>query len=241
MPVFSMIRGRAIVFVMLFCVFFASAARAQGALATANLDVDGARISNANDESGNWLSHGRTYDEQRYSPLKSIHDGNVSDLGFAWTHPTEMGRGHEASPIVVDGVMFLTLPWSKVLALDAKTGEKLWSYDPGVPPASGKNACCDVVNRGLALWKGQVYLGTIDGRLVALDAKTGTLVWEKQTTDLDRPYTITGAPRIVKDKVVIRQWRCRAWRARVHYGLRRGDGGRGMAFLYGAGESGSSF
>ena len=168
-----------------------------------NLAVDGARIESANEEPGNWLSHGRTYDEQRYSPLDSINAENVKGLSLAWAVSTEVGRGHEASPIVVDGVMYITLPWSKVIALNAKTGEELWRYDPLVAPEKAREACCDVVNRGVAIWKGMVYVGTIDGRLVALDAETGKVLWDTQTTDPDRPYTITGAPRVVKDKVII--------------------------------------
>jgi len=166
-------------------------------------DVNGERIAHADDEPGNWLAHGRTYDEQRYSPLDQINDANVSDLGLAWAFATSSGRGHEASPIVVDGTMFLSLPWSKVLALDAKTGQQRWTYDPQVDPAHGRVACCDVVNRGVAVWKGKVYVGTIDGRLVALEAEDGDLLWEKQTTDTDQPYTITGAPRVVNGKVLI--------------------------------------
>jgi len=178
-------------------------AHAQGPLAGANFKVNGERISNADDESGNWLSHGRTYNEQRFSPLTKINDGNVKDLGLAWSFSTESGRGHEASPIVVDGAMFITLPWSVVVALDAKSGEELWRHDPLVPRDWGRNACCDVVNRGVALWEGFVISGTLDGRLIALDAKTGELCWEKQTTDKNRPYTITGAPRVIKNKVII--------------------------------------
>lgn len=175
----------------------------QPAAAQEKFAIDGERIANADQEPGNWLSHGRTYGEQRFSPLDQITVDNIDDLGLAWAFPTESGRGHEASPIVVDGAMFLTLPWSIVLALDAKTGDLLWRYDPEVPREWGRNACCDVINRGVAVWKGKVYVGTIDGRLVALDAKDGSLVWEQLTIDKSRPYTITGAPRVVKDKVVI--------------------------------------
>src|SRR3990172_11561533 len=165
--------------------------------------VDGARIRAADAEPGNWLAHGRTYDEQRFSPLRQIDRSNVAELGLAWSFETGVGRGHEATPIVVDGVMFLTLPWSVVKALDARSGEVLWTHDPGVPRAWARNACCDVVNRGVAVWKGRVYVGTLDGRLVALDAGTGAVVWDVNTIDPDKPYTITGAPRVVKDKVVI--------------------------------------
>lgn len=182
------------------CVVTANHATAQS---EPNLDVDGARIQNADNESGNWMSHGRSYDEQRFSPLESINDQNVGGLGLAWSFPTEVGRGHEATPIVVDGIMYITLPWSKVVSLDAKTGRELWRYDPQVPPEKGREACCDVVNRGVAIWKGMVYVGTIDGRLIALDAETGKELWSTQTTPPEKAYTITGAPRVVKDKVII--------------------------------------
>ena len=99
--------------------------------------------------------------------------------------------------------MFLTTSWSEVHAIDAATGEPLWEYDPKVPGEVGRWACCDVVNRGVAVWKGKVYVGAIDGRLIALDAGTGQVAWEVQTTDKDKKYTITGAPRVIKDKVVI--------------------------------------
>ena len=165
--------------------------------------IDGARIIGADAEPENWLAHGRTYGEQRYSPLDKIKADNVKDLGLAWTYETGTIRGLEASPIVVDGVMFATGSWSKVYALDAKSGEELWTYDPEVPGETGRKPCCDVVNRGVAVWKGRVYVGTLDGRLVALDAKTGKPVWDVQTVDRNKPYTVTGAPRIVKGRVII--------------------------------------
>jgi PQQ-dependent dehydrogenase (methanol/ethanol family) len=174
-----------------------------GAIQTATATIDGSRIRNADAEPGNWLAHGRTYDEQRHSPLTDITADNAADLGLAWFWDTGTRRGLEATPVVVDGVMFSTGSWSVVWAHDAKTGDLLWSYDPKVPREWGKYACCDVVNRGVAAWKGRIYSGTLDGRLIALDAGTGELVWEVQTTDKERPYTITGAPRIVKDQVII--------------------------------------
>ena len=166
-------------------------------------DLDGERIIEADQEPGNWLAHGRTYDEQRFSPLAQINAGNAGDLGLAWHFDTGTDRGLEASPIVVDGVMFSTGSWSVVFANDARTGELIWKFDPEVPKAWGAYACCDVVNRGVAVWKGRVYLGALDGRLIALDAGTGQVVWEVSTIDRSKPYTITGAPRIVKDKVII--------------------------------------
>ena len=165
--------------------------------------VTGERIVEADREPGAWLSHGRTYDEQRFSPLAEINADNVSRLGLAWTYDTGRDRGHEATPLVSDGVMYLTTSWSGVHAVDLRSGEEKWIYDPDVPMEWGYNACCDVVNRGAALWGGHVFVGTIDGRLVKLDAETGEVVWDVSTIDRTRPYTITGAPRVVKGKVII--------------------------------------
>jgi PQQ-dependent dehydrogenase (methanol/ethanol family) len=166
-------------------------------------NVDGDRIKNADATPGDWLSYGRTYGEQRYSPLKDINRDNVKDLGVAWEFRTNTIRGLESTPIVSGGIMFVTGSWSKVWALDAKTGRQLWFYDPEVPGQWGRYACCDVVNRGVAVWKGAVYVGTLDGRLVKLDARTGKPIWDINTIDRSRPYTITGAPRVVKGLVLI--------------------------------------
>lgn len=167
-------------------------------------DVDGARIQAANQEPGNWMSHGRTYDEQRYSPLARINDGNVDKLGLAWTVRLDVDRGVEATPIVVDGVMYTTGAWSIVYALDARSGKRLWTFDPKVPGDNLSQGCCDTVNRGVAVWKGKVFVGSFDGRLIALDARSGKPVWTVDTViDRKKSYTITGAPRIVKGKVII--------------------------------------
>jgi quinohemoprotein ethanol dehydrogenase len=166
-------------------------------------DVDAARLLDADREPGNWMTYGRTYTEQRFSPLKQIDDSNVSQLGFAWHFDLDTHRGQEATPIVVDGVMYFTSAWSKVFALNAATGTLLWSYDPKVPPEWDVNVCCDVVNRGVAVWRGKVFFGSLDGRLIALDAASGKRVWETRTTDLAKRYSITGAPRVVKGKVLI--------------------------------------
>ncbi|NQZ96952.1 MAG: PQQ-dependent dehydrogenase, methanol/ethanol family [Myxococcales bacterium] len=165
--------------------------------------IDAARLRGAESSGDDWLSHGRTYTEQRHSPLDRIHEGNVGELGLAWVYETRTTRGLEATPLVHDGVMYATGSWSVVFALDARTGVELWRHDPRVSGAAGANACCDVVNRGVALYDGRVYVGALDGRLIALDAKTGTPVWETWTVDPSKPYTITGAPRVVKGKVII--------------------------------------
>ena len=105
--------------------------------------------------------------------------------------------------MVIDGVMYVSSAWSKVFALDAATGRRRWSFDPKVPGAAGYNACCDVVNRGVAVSQGRVFVGTIDGRLIALDARTGSVLWTVLTVDPQKAYSITGAPRVFKDKVII--------------------------------------
>ena len=166
-------------------------------------NVDAARLLAADQDPGDWMSHGRTYSEQRYSPLDKVNSGNVKDLGLAWNFELSTNRGVETTPIVVDGVMYVTSSWSLVYALNAKTGEPLWKYDPQVNREVGHNACCDVVNRGVAVWKGRVYVATLDGRLVALDAKTGKPVWTTVTVDQSKPYTITMAPRIIHGKVMV--------------------------------------
>lgn len=165
--------------------------------------VDAERIANADAEPENWLVHGRTNSEQRFSPLQQINDETVNDLGLAWYVDLDTDRGQEATPIIVDGVMYSTSAWSKLQAVDAQTGVLKWQYDPEVPGIWNVRACCGVQNRGAAVWEGRVYFATLDGRLIALDATTGDLVWEVLTTDQAQSYTITGAPRIADGKIVI--------------------------------------
>jgi quinohemoprotein ethanol dehydrogenase len=166
-------------------------------------EVTDAALANADADVDDWLTYGRTYAETRFSPLAQIHEGNVAKLGLAWTWAIGSTRGVEATPLVHDGVMYATGSWSVVFALDARSGRELWRFDPEVPGAAGARACCDVVNRGVALYAGRVYVGALDGRLFALDARTGARIWEVQTTDPELPYTITGAPRVVKGKVIL--------------------------------------
>jgi len=164
--------------------------------------IDEQRIINADSEPHNWLAHGRDYGEQRYSPLQQVNEETVGELGLAWHFDTNTLRGLESSPIVIDGVMYLTASWAITYALDAKTGELLWEYDPETPRDYGRYACCDVVNRGVAVWNGKVYVATLEGYLVALDAGTGEVIWKVMTVP-GAPYTITAAPRIVGGKVII--------------------------------------
>jgi glucose dehydrogenase len=126
--------------------------------------VDAARVDGADAEPGSWLLHGRTPGEQRFSPLADVDTGNVDQLGLAWAYETGTRRGLEATPIVVDGVLYATGSWSVVYALDAATGRELWRHDPAVPRWKGRDACCDVVNRGVAVWQGRVYVGTLCSR-----------------------------------------------------------------------------
>ena len=166
-------------------------------------DVDAQRLLNADNEPGAWMSYGRDYSEQRFSQLDEVSTKTVDKLGLAWSFDLNTKRGVEATSIVVDGVMYTTSAWSIVHALDARNGKLLWTFDPEVAKDKTRHACCDAVNRGVAIWKGQVFLGALDGRLIALDAATGKTNWSVATVDPELPYTITGAPRVIDGKVLI--------------------------------------
>jgi PQQ-dependent dehydrogenase (methanol/ethanol family) len=151
-----------------------------------------------------WLLYGGTQTDQRFSALNQINEQTVSRLGLVWSKELGTSRGLEATPIVDGGVIYTTGAWSVVFAFDAKTGQMKWTYDPKVPRERAFFFCCDVVNRGVALYNGRIYVGTLDGRLIALDQRTGGVVWSVQTTDPAKAaYSITAAPRIARDKVVI--------------------------------------
>lgn len=166
-------------------------------------DPTGQRIVDAAAHPDDWLAHGRDYQETRNSPLTQIDTNSVARLGLAWHHDLDTRRGQEATPLIVDGVMYTTSAWSKVQAFDAVSGKLLWQYDPKVPGSVAVKGCCDVVNRGVAYWGGKLFLGTFDGRLVAINAKTGRQLWSVVTVDQSKAYTITGAPRVVKGRVII--------------------------------------
>ena len=165
--------------------------------------VQDKQISTIEDNSGDWLTYGRNYGEERFSPLGQITKENVGQIGLAWSLNLGTKRGIEATPLVVDGIMFISGPWSVVYAINTRNGKLLWTYDPQVPKEFGEKACCDVVNRGVAMYKGNIFVGTLDGRLVSINAATGKKKWEVLTVSHDRSYTITGAPRVMDGKVLI--------------------------------------
>ncbi len=165
--------------------------------------VDARSLTTASGNTQDWLTTGRTYDEQRFSPLDTINTKNVSSLGLAWYADMDTARGQEATPIVIDGKIYVSTAWSKVKAYDGVSGKLLWDFDPKVPGATAVKACCDVVNRGLAAWGHKLFIGTLDGRLIALDRDTGKVAWTTMTVDPSIPYTITGAPRVIDGRVLI--------------------------------------
>ena len=167
--------------------------------------VSGTTMRNADAPAnvGDWQSYSRTWDEQRFSPLTQINDKNVGRLGLAWYDDLETFRGVQASPLVIDGVLYNASIYNVVTAYDGKTGRKLWTYDPKVGPEWARLACCGPSSRGIAAWNGKLYIGALDGRLIAIDAKTGKEIWTVQTFPEGQEYSITGAPRVYDGKVVI--------------------------------------
>src|SRR3954466_11569718 len=163
--------------------------------------LDDARLRSTDQDTGNWLMYGRTYQDHRFSPLNQINEQSIGKLGLAWSHEFGTTRGLEATAMVKDGILAATGNWSVVYAIDAKTGDVRWTYDPKVVRSRAYFICCDVVNRGVALYHGKVYVGTLDGRLIALDENTGKPVWDVSTADsAKQPYAISGAPRLAGGK-----------------------------------------
>jgi PQQ-dependent dehydrogenase (methanol/ethanol family) len=152
-----------------------------------------------------WVTYGHSFSEQRYSPLKEIDESNVGRLGLAWS--TEIGQGggaQSATPLFWNGVLYGITNWSITFAIDAETGQELWRYDPKVVPGSVR-LCCGVISRGIALYEDKVIVPVVDGRLVALNAKTGKLIWSVWAVPQEerQNYSITMAPRIYNGKVII--------------------------------------
>ena len=184
-------------------ILLAGAAIGLAAHGAAAAGVDQQRLENADREPGQWLTGGRTWSEQRFSPLNRINDGNVRRLGLAWYAPLNTFRGVEATPLMIDGVLYNVSAWDITTAYDAVTGKVLWTYDPKIAPEWSRLACCGPVSRGIAAWGGNIIIAALDGRLIAVNAKTGVPVWTTQTLDPGQPLSLTGAPRIAAGQVVI--------------------------------------
>ena len=169
-------------------------------------DVDAARVRAVDREPDQWLTAGRDTGGTYFSSLSQINETTVRGLGFAWQYRLGTSRGLEASPIVVDGVLFAVGNFGNVYAVDAATGAERWKFVPTVDMQWGRYACCDAVNRGLVVWRGRVYVGAIDGYLYSLDAGTGRFIWRTDTLigrEKHIPYSLTGAPIVTNDAVVI--------------------------------------
>jgi glucose dehydrogenase len=203
--------------------------------------VDDARLNAADRDSANWLTYGRTYNEQRFSPLRQVNDSTVRELGLVWSQELPTTRGVEATPIVVDGVIYTTSAWSIVYAFDAITGRQLWTYDPKVDRSRARTICCDVVNRGLALYRGKLFLATLDGRLVAIAARTGL---PSVGRDDRRQVEAVRHHRCAAHRQgpsAHRQRRRRVRRAWLRVGIRRRDGKVGVARVSRTGDPKQGF
>ncbi len=148
-----------------------------------------------------WLLYGGNYKAWRYSTLDQINKDNVRGLRPAWTLETGLHDAFECSPIVVDGVMYVTTPWNHVYAIDARTGSVYWHY--AYPVERSLPLCCGAVNRGPAVGHGCVYFASLDCHLVALDAKTGEQIWDTEVADKNQGYSLTVAPQIIGQKVIV--------------------------------------
>ncbi len=167
--------------------------------------VDPSRLENAAKNPNDWLMYRRSYEDWQYSPLDQINTTNVKDLKVAWTHtPGRATRGLQSMPLVADGVLYYSGSYSRLFALDAATGELIWSYIPELNEDLIAQQTHSPYNRGIALGHGNVYVGTVDGRLIAVDMKTGAPVWDTKLVDSEKlTVGFTGAPIVVKDKVLI--------------------------------------
>jgi PQQ-dependent dehydrogenase (methanol/ethanol family) len=166
-------------------------------------NVTAERLLHADQEPSQWMTYGGDYNEQRYSRLTGITRDNVNQLGLKWFADYDTNLSQDGTPLYVDGVIYVSTAWSKVYAFDAASGKTLWEYDPKTPGEWIRNVCCGIVNRGIAAYHGKIYLGTLDGRLVAIDARTGQEAWSTLTIDRSKHYSITSAPRVAKGKVFI--------------------------------------
>jgi alcohol dehydrogenase (cytochrome c) len=175
------------------------ACRASPAAHPAGADADDV-LRRAMADTSSWPSYGRDYSNQRYSALSQITPVSIKDLKLAWHYATGIRQAFEASPVVIDNVMYVSTPLNHVMALDAKTGRKLWEHAESLGTTVH---CCGPVNRGVAVYAGRVYMGTLDARLVALDARTGAKAWDVRVADNERGYAVDAAPVAADGKVIV--------------------------------------
>ena len=174
---------------------------AWGASSSLDAQVTEQRLTNAAREPQNWLTYSGTYFSQRYSTLNQITPANAKNLELKWMFQTRLAGTWQATPLVVDGVMYITQRVNDVIALDAKTGRVFWTYQ--YTPSPDHKACCGANNRGLAILGDTLFMGTVDAHLVAIDAKDGRPLWNTQVADMKSAYSLTVAPLVVKDKVIV--------------------------------------
>ena len=182
---------RTLLFVMIWAVVAAT---------TAGAEVTYDRLLHAATDKGNWLTYSGTYRSWRYSPLDQITPANAALLKLQWVFQMPTTLMVETTPLVVDGIMYITEPPSNVVALDARTGRQYWKYRRELPDRI--NMCCGQVNRGVAVLNGRVFVGTVDAHLVALNAKTGNVLWDVKVADHLTGHSLSAAPLAVKDMVI---------------------------------------
>jgi len=166
----------------------------------ASAQVTNQQLLNASKAPENWLMYSGDYRSMRHSGLTEITPANAGKLTLQWAYQAKIVEKFETTPVVVDGVMYITLPPSDVVALDAVTGVRLWEYKRRMPPKA--QVCCGQVNRGVAVHGERVFITTVDAHMVALDRKTGRVLWDTEMTDYKPGYSGTHAPLVVKDKVI---------------------------------------
>jgi alcohol dehydrogenase (cytochrome c) len=184
------------------CATYCFAAFAVAALTvTLRAQVTPERLANAAREPQQWLTYSGQYNGSRYSPLDQVNKTNVNRLNLQWVFQTGVSGWHETTPLVVDGMMYITAPQNHAFAVDVRTGRPLWHYERALPKTM--SLCCGPQNRGMAALGDSVFMGTLDAHVVALDAKTGRVRWDVAAAEADKGYSFTGAPLAVKDKVII--------------------------------------
>ena len=170
------------------------------AFSPASGQVTSERLLNAAREPGQWLTYSGAYNGRRFSPLEQINRTNVQRLALQWVFQTGVKGDHQTTPLVIDGVMYLTAPQNHAYALDVRTGRPFWHYARNLPKKT--SLCCGPQNRGLAAMGDRLFMGTLDAHVLALDAKTGRVLWDTPSSDAAGGYSFTGAPLAVKDKVI---------------------------------------